>query len=243
MIAILQKEITSFFSSLIGYISIAVFLLILGLIMWVFPDYSILNYNYASLDQLFTIAPMVFMFLIPAITMRTFAEENQSGTIEWLSTKPLTDYDIVIGKYLACVVLLILALIPTLLYYYSVYQLGAPVGNIDSGQVMGSYIGLFFLGASFIAIGIFASTLSKNQIVSFVIACFLCFVFYYAFYFLSKLPVFFGRYDDLVEQLGIDFHYTSISRGVIDTRDIIYFISVIAIFLILSKTALQKSKG
>ena len=242
MIAILRKEISGFFSSFIGYISIGVFLILLGLMMWVFPDYSILSYNYASLDQLFMIAPVIFMFLLPAITMRTFSEEHQAGTIEFLVTKPVTDLGIILGKYFASLVLLILTLLPTLIYVYSVYELGSPKGNIDLGQVAGSYIGLFFLGACFAAIGIFASTLSKNQIVAFVLACFLCFFAYWAFLYLSKLPVFSGKIDGLIEQLGIDYHYRSISKGVIDTRDILYFISFISIFILLTKGALNRQK-
>ena len=242
MLAIYRKEIFVFFSSLIGYISIAVFLLLLGLVMWVFPDYSILNSNYASLDQLFLIAPLVFMFLVPAITMRSFAEEHQAGTIELLMTKPLRTWEILLGKYLASLTLVVLALLPTILYYYSLVQLGAPKGNIDGGQVLGSYIGLIFLSGCFVAVGLFASSMSKNQIVSFVIAIFLCFFTYWAFYYLSKLPVFFGRWDDVVERIGIEYHYTSISRGVLDTRDLIYFLSFIGIFLMLSKSVLEKQK-
>lgn len=242
MWAIYRKEIFVFFSSLIGYISIGVFLLLLGLVMWVFPDYSILNSNYASLDQLFLIGPLVFMFLVPAVTMRSFAEEHQSGTIELLMTKPVSIWAVIGGKYLASLTLVALALLPTLIYYYSIYQLGAPKGNIDSGQVLGSYIGLLLLGGCFVAVGLFSSALSKNQIVSFVIAIFVCFFSYWAFYYLSKLPVFFGRWDDVVERFGIDYHYESISRGVLDTRDLIYFISFIGIFLLMTKAVLDKQK-
>lgn len=242
MWSIYKKELSTFFSSLIGYIVIGVFLINMGLFMWVFADYSILNYNYASLDQLFSIAPMIFMFLIPAITMRSFAEENQTGTIELLTTKPVRDSEIILGKYLACLTLVIFAILPTLIYYYSVYQLGSPKGNLDSGAIMGSYIGLVFLGACFVAIGLFASSLSNNQIVAFILATFLCFFFHWAFYFLSKLPIFVGRLDDIIQKTGIDYHYNSISRGVIDTRDLIYFISVIALFIFLTQTVLLRRK-
>ena len=242
MLSIFSKEINTFFSSFIGYIVIGVFLALTGLMMWVFPDYSLLNYNYASLDQLFEMAPIIFMFLIPALTMRSFAEENQTGTIELLATRPITDLAIVLGKYFACLVLVLFALLPTLLYYYTVYQLGDPVGNLDSGAIMGSYIGLLFLGGAFVAIGLFASAITDNQIVSFVLATFLCFFLYWGFFFLSNLPIFVGKVDDVVQMIGIDYHYRSISRGVIDTRDVIYFLSVIGVFIMLTLTALGKRK-
>ncbi len=242
MWSIFLKEINTFFSSLIAYIVIGVFLVILGLVMWVFPDTSLLNYNYASLDQLFDLAPIIFMFLIPALTMRSFAEENQTGTIELLTTKPLSDFAIIFGKYLACTVLLSIAVFPTLIYYYTVYQLGSPPGNLDSGAIMGSYIGLILLGQVFVAIGVFASSISNNQIVAFMLATFLCFFFYWGFNYLSRLPFFVGRTDDLVQMLGIDYHYFSISRGVIDTRDVLYYFSLSAIFLLLTYLVLQRRK-
>ncbi len=239
---IYKKELTLFFSSLIGYIVIGVFLLTLGLIMFVFPDMSLLNHNYATLSQLFGIAPMIFLFLIPAITMRSFAEENQSGTIEFLLTKPLSDLEIIGAKYLSSLTLVVIAILPTILYFYTVYELGAPRGNIDVGAVIGSYLGLLLLAACFVAIGLFASVMTDNQIVSFITATFLCFIFYYAFYLLSKLPIFVGRMDSFVQRLGIDYHYSSISRGVIDSRDVVYFLSMIALFLFLSMFFLQKKR-
>lgn len=239
---IFKKEVSVFFSSLIGYIVIGVFLLILGLVMFVFPDFSLLNYNYASLDQLFGIAPLIFLFLIPAVTMRSFAEENQSGTIELLVTKPVKDYEIVLGKYFACLALVVLALLPTLLYLWTVYELGSPRGNIDLGAAFGSYIGLFLLAACFVAIGIFASVVTDNQIVSFIVATFLSFIFYYAFFLLSRLPMFVGKWDVFVQKLGIDYHYASISRGVLDSRDIIYFLSIIILFVVFTLGILQKRK-
>lgn len=242
MLTIFLKEINNFFSSLIGYIVVGVFLGILGLIMFVFPDTSLLNYNYATLDQLFDIAPMVFVFLIPAVTMRSFAEENQTGTIELLATRPLSDLQIVLGKYFASLALVVFALLPTVLYYITVYQLGSPKGNLDSGAIMGSYIGLIFLAATFVAIGIFASSLTNNQIVGFILATFLCFLFYWAFLFISTLPVFVGRVDDIVQMIGIDYHYTSISRGVIDSRDVIYFVSLISVFIAMTVTSLERRK-
>lgn len=229
--AIFIKEINAFFSSLIGYIVIGTFLVLMGLLMWVFPEYSILDSNYATLDTLFYVAPMVFVFLIPAVTMRTLAEEKQNGTIELLATRPISDWQIVGGKFLASFMLVVFALLPTIIYYISVYRLGAPQGNIDSGGTLGSYIGLFFLAGAFVAIGVFSSSLTNNQIVAFVLATFLCFFVYLAFGFLSRLPIFFGKIDDIVQSIGIEYHYNSISRGALDTRDIIYFLSVIALFL------------
>lgn len=242
MLSIFQKEINSFFSSLIGYIVIGVFLVVLGLVMWVFADTSILSYNYASLDQLFSMAPMIFMFLIPAITMRSFAEEQQTGTIELLVTRPLHDLEIIFGKFFANLTLVIFAILPTLLYYYTVYQLGSPKGNLDSGAIIGSYIGLVFLAGAFVAIGLFASSLTQNQIIAFILATFLCFIFYWGFWFFSKLPVFVGKGDDIVQMIGIDYHYNSMSRGVIDSRDVIYFLSLIGIFVTMTMTSLERRK-
>lgn len=242
MLAIFRKEINLFFSSLIGYIVVGVFLIILGLFLFVFPDTSLLNYGFASLDPLFDMAPNIFVFLIPAITMRTFAEEQQSGTIELLVTRPISDWQIIAGKYLASLLLVVFALIPTVLYYYSIYDLGAPRGNLDSGGIMGSYIGLFFLAAGFVAIGVFASSITQNQIVAFLLATALCFWFYWGFDYLSRLPVFVGKGDDVVQMMGMLYHYDSLSRGVIDSRDVIYFLSMSGFFLFLSMLALERRK-
>ena len=239
---IFKKEISSFFNSLIGYLAIGVFLLIIGLFTWVFSDTSILHGRYANLDQLFSIAPFVFMFLVPALTMRTFAEEKQRGTLEFLFTKPLSDLDIILGKYFASLALVFFAILPTALFYYSVTKLGNPIGNVDGGAIFGSYIGLFFLAAVFAAIGIFASTVSSNQIVSFIIGVFLCFIMYLVFQYLSSMPFFYGKSDDIIRMFGINDHYISMSKGKIDTRDIIYFISVIGFFIYLSFVSLGKRK-
>ncbi len=236
MLSIFKKEINSFFSSLIGYIVIGVFLLFMGAFMWVFPDYSILNYGFATLHQLFDFAPWIFCFLIPAITMRSFAEETQSGTIELLATRPITDIQIILGKFFANWLLVIIALIPTLLYYYTVHQLGAPVGNIDAGEVAGSYLGLIFLAGSFVAIGLFSSSLTNNQIVAFVLGIFLCFFFYMAFDFLSTL----SSNDHFIELFGINYHYNLLSRGAVDSRDVIYFVTFITGFIFFTKTALER---
>lgn len=240
MISIFRKEINTFFSSLMAYIVISFFLIALGLVMWVFPDTSILDQNYAQLDSLFSMAPLIFIFLIPAITMKSFADEYQEGTIELLRTKPLSDWDIISGKYAAYLFLLMLILIPTTVYFYSVNQLGSPIGNLDSGAILGSYIGLFFLGAIFTAIGLFASALTKNQIIAFVLGVFLCFFCHWFFEFISGLSLFTGGLDGIVQRLGIDYHYNSISRGLIDTRDVIYFVTMIGFFLLLSWVSLQK---
>lgn len=242
MLALYRKEISSFLNSLIGYIVIVVFLAIISLFMWVFPgEMNILDAGYANIDTLFVIAPWVFMFLVPAITMRSFADERKSGTIELLLTRPLSDWQIVLAKYLAGVTLVLLSLIPTLVYYISVHFLGNPVGNIDTGGMWGSYIGLFFLASGFVAVGIFASSITENQIVSFIVAVFLCFFFYIGFDSISNLALF-GKIDALIIQLGIQEHYISMSRGVIDTRDVVYFLSLAAFFLLLTKTVLESRK-
>ncbi|SDQ00189.1 protein involved in gliding motility GldG [Mucilaginibacter sp. OK268] len=228
MLSILKKEIVSYLSSLVAYVTIGVFLLVLGLFLWVFPDSSILEYGYAGLESLFSTAPYLFMFLIPAITMRSLAEERKEGTFELLFTRPLTDWQIVLGKYLASVLLVLFALLPTLVYYFSVSTLGTPQGNIDTGAVIGSYIGLFLLGAVFAAIGLFASSITKNQIIAFTVAVFLCFFFYSGFDSLSQLL---SLQDLGLQNLGITEHYQSVSRGVLDTRDLAYFIIVTGIFI------------
>ncbi|SHM48017.1 gliding motility-associated ABC transporter substrate-binding protein GldG [Mucilaginibacter sp. OK098] len=239
MLSILKKEITSYLSSLVAYVTIGVFLLVLGLFLWVFPESSILDYGYATLDSLFGTAPYLFMFLIPAITMRSLAEERKEGTFELLLTRPLADWQIVLGKYFACLLLVLFALIPTLVYYYSVYQLGTPQGNIDIGGVIGSYIGLFLLGASFAAIGLFASSVSKNQIIAFTIAVFLCFFFYSGFDSLSQLL---SLQSLSLQDLGITEHYQSVSRGVLDTRDLAYFIILTGLFISLTLFVLNRQR-
>ncbi len=241
MIAIFKKELNHFFSSLIGYLSIGIFLLITGSLLWFFKG-GVLDYGYATLESLFNLAPVVFLILIPAVTMRSFSEEKNMGTLELLMTKPLRDIDIILGKYLAALVLVIFSILPTFIYFYSVYKLGAPVGNVDTGGVWGSYIGLLFLGASFTAIGIFCSTLSSNQIVAFILAASLCAATYWLFDIISDFPMFSNGLDYFIQQLGINAHYKSISRGIVDTRDIIYFLSVIVLFLAGTKTVLESRK-
>jgi ABC-2 type transport system permease protein len=241
MISIFKKELAGFFSSLIAYIAISAFLLVMGLFVWVFPDTSVLDFGFASLDGFFSVAPWIFIFLIPAITMRSFSEENKSGTIELLLTKPITDMEIILAKYFAGLCIALLAIAPTIFYYFSVYQLGATKGNIDSGAVIGSYIGLLFLSGSLVSIGLFASAISDNQIVAFIIGVFISFLCFAGFDSFSKLDLF-GRFDQLVAELGINEHYLSMSRGVLDSRDAVYFIGFIAVFLFSTKIVLESRK-
>lgn len=241
MLAILRKEINGFLNSLIAYLIMVIFLTGIGLFIWVFPDTNVLDYGFADLSTLFSLAPYVFMFLIPAVTMRSFAEEKKGGTMELLLTRPLTDWDIILGKYLACLLLIVFTLLPTLVYYFSVYQLGNPPGNIDSAGVIGSYTGLLLLAAVFTAIGIFASGISENQIVSFIIAAFLCFVLFAGFSSLSSLNAG-GDFAYFIAQLGIDYHYQAMSKGLIDSRNVVYFLSVIAVMLMATRLVLASRK-
>ena len=236
MIAILKKEFNSFFASPIAYLVIGVFLLLNGLFLWVFKgDFNILNAGFADLTSFFFLAPWVFLFLIPAITMKSFADEFNNGTIELLKTKPISDWQIVLGKFSASLLLVIVALIPTLTYIYTIYQLGNPAGNIDSGSTIGSYLGLLFLAATYTAIGLFTSTLSKNQIVAFILGVFITFFLFYGFDVISDSI---GN-NLTLKKLGLNEHFKSISRGVIDTRDILYFLSVTVFFLFITKTRLD----
>lgn len=229
MKAILFREIKSFFGSPIGYLVIGLFLLLNGLFLWVFDgDFNILNSGYADLNPFFTLAPWILIFLIPAVTMRSFSDEKKLGTIELLLTKPLSSWQIVNGKFLGSLCLIIFALLPTLLYVWVISTYGNPTGNIDVGSILGSYFGLLFLVSSYTAIGIFTSTLSENQIVAFLIAVFLCFLFYFGFEGLSGLN---SSLTDFVVLFGMDYHYKSISRGILDTRDIVYFMSITILFL------------
>lgn len=241
MIAIFKKEINHFFSSLIAYISMGVFFIVLALNLFIFEG-NILDSNYATLDSFFTLTPWVIVFLIPAITMRTFADEKQIGTLELLATKPISDIQIVLGKYFAALVLWLFTFLPTLIYFLAVKKLSLAEAPIDSGATWGSYIGLFFLGAVFVAIGIFASAVTTNQIVAFLTGVFMCYFMYDAFFRLSGLPIFQGQLDYVIQSLGLNAHYDSISRGVVDTRDIIYFLTVIGLFLIATRTALESRK-
>ena len=242
MLTLFIKEISGFLDSLIGYIVILVFLIVTSLFLWVLPiQFNILDYGYASLDGLFVMAPFVFLFLIPAITMRSFADEKKSGTLELIMTQPLTDLQVILAKYFAGVALVVFSLLPTLVCFFSVYQLGLPPGNIDVGGMWGSYAGLFFLGAAFVSIGIFSSSISDNQIVSFVIAVVLC-AFSYIGFDLIYTFILSGKIGLVIQSLGLSVHFASISRGVIDTRDLLYFISISVFFILATKLSLESRK-
>jgi ABC-2 type transport system permease protein len=239
MISIAKKEFYQFLSSLTGYITIILFLLVNALYLFVLKDSNIFDFGYATLSSFFDLAPWVFIFLIPALGMRSFADEFKSGTFETLKTSPLTKWQIVFGKYFAIIAVIIIALIPTLLYVFTVQSLSS-TGGIDSGAITGSYIGLFFLASVFAAITNWCSSLTSNSVIAFLLSAFACIVLYFGFSAISQLPVFTGNADYYIEMLGIDFHYRSISRGVLDTRDVIYFLSVIFIFLFATKQNLIK---
>lgn len=239
MVAIAKKELQQFFSSLAGYIALVLFLIINAIYLFVLRDSSIFELGYATLDPFFNLAPWIFIFLIPAIAMRGFSDEYKAGTFEILKTLPVTNWQIVTGKYLAVLIVIAIALIPTLLYPITIHSLSGE-GGIDSGGIAGSYIGLFFLAAVFAAISTWCSSLSSNSIVSFLFGAFMCLLLYFGFSAISKLPIFSGNADYFIDMLGIDLHYQSISRGVIDSRDILYFLSLIFLFLFAARQKIQK---
>ena len=242
MWALFKKEISGFFSSLTGYLVIVVFLLLNSLFMWIVPgQFNVIENGYATLDSLFAIAPWVFLFLVPAITMRMFSEEKRTGTLDLLYTRPVSEMQIILAKFLASWALVLFSLLPTLIYFWSVSRLGSPPGNMDVGGTWGSYIGLLFLGGIYAAIGIFASSLTGNQIVAFITAVFLSFLMYLGFEFLSGIAES-GSTVFMISRLGISYHYNSISRGVIDSRDMLYFAGVILLFIVGTRTVLQSSK-
>ncbi|TPV33315.1 gliding motility-associated ABC transporter permease subunit GldF [Paucihalobacter ruber] len=241
MKAIFIKEINSFFASPIGYLVVGIFLIINGLFLFVFKgEFNILDNGFADLSAFFVLAPWVFLFLVPAVTMRSFSEERKQGTIEVLLTKPISSFQLVFGKFLGSFTLIFIALLPTLLYVFTIWQLGNPVGNLDLAATTGSYIGLLFLAATFTAIGVFASTLSQNQIVAFIITILLCFIMLYGFDGLADLNVLNNTFK--IETLGLNYHFNSVSRGVIDTRNLIYFVSVTTVFLVFTKLNLNQIK-
>lgn len=242
MYAIFIKELNSFFSSLTGLVAAIVFLVINGLFVWVFPgELNVLDGGYATLDTLFLMAPWVFLFLVPAVAMRAFAEEKRTGTIELLLTRPITDTQLVLGKYFAVVVLVIIILLPSLIFFLSVYLLGSPVGNVDTGGTWGSYIGLFFLAAGYAAISVFASSLTQNQIVSFIVGVILSFFMYIGLESVASVYLL-KDVEHILVSLGINEHYQSLSRGVIDSRDIVYFLGLSAFFILLTRFVLQRRK-
>ena len=241
MKSIVLREIKSFFGSPIGYLVIAIFLLLNGLFLWVFDgEYNILKSGFADLSPFFTLSPWILIFLIPAVTMRSFSDERKQGTIELLFTKPLSVWQIVNGKFLGAFLLIVIAIVPTLVYVYVISSLGMPEGNIDMGSTMGSYFGLLFLVSAYTSIGIFTSTLSENQIVAFILSVFLCFIFYYGF---EGIAAYAKGFEDGVARIGMDYHFKSMSRGVLDTRDILYFVSVTVVFLSMTVFKLKSLKS
>lgn len=241
MWSICKKEWRQFFSSLTGYLAIAVFLLLMGLFLFVFPDTSILDYGFATLDKFFDLAPWVLLLLIPAITMRSFPDEFKSGTWELLQTRPLTIWQIVFGKYLASLLLALLALLPTLVYVFTIKKLSV-TGTIDTGGIIGSYIGLVMLVMVFTAIGIFCSAFTSNAVVGFLAGALGCFILYNGFEALSRIPSFKGNADYYLEQAGISYHYRSMSRGLIEVKDVVYFLSATALFLVMTGKRLKERK-
>lgn len=229
MQSLFLKEINAFFGSLTGYLVLALFLIALGLIVWVFPESSVLDYGFADLESLFSYTPYVFTFLIPALSMRAISEERKSGTWELLRTSPLSLVQIILAKYLALLALVLLAVLPTLLYAFSIIQLGDPVGNLDQAGFFGSWIGLLMIGATFAAVGLFASSLTSQQVVAFVLGVFLCFVLYFGFTALAEMLT--GEIAYWVEELSLSYHYISLSRGVVDSRDLFFLFGMIWVFL------------
>jgi len=241
MKSIVLREIKSFFGSPIGYLVIVIFLLLNGLFLWVFDgEYNILKSGFADLSPFFTLAPWILIFLIPAVTMKSFSDEKKQGTIELLFTKPLSVWQIVNGKFLGAFLLIVIAIVPTFVYVYVISSLGMPEGNIDMGSTIGSYFGLLFLVASYTAIGIFTSTLSENQIVAFILSVFLCFIFYYGF---EGIASYAKDFEEVIARVGMDYHFKSMSRGVIDTRDVLYFVSVAFLFLSFTVFKLKSLKS
>jgi ABC-2 type transport system permease protein len=230
MVSLYWKEVNAFLSNLSGYLILCVFLVSIGLIVWVFPDTSVMEYGFSDLEPLFVYTPFVFTFLIPAITMKMIAEEKKSGTWEILMTSPLSSIKIILAKYLASLTLILIAIIPTLIYYYSIVQLGDPIGNLDHAGFFGSWIGLFLIGAVFASIGIFGSSLTSHQMVAFIWGVFISFLLYFGLTALVQLNVM-SPFALLLEELSLSFHYQSMSRGVIDSRNIAYFLSVIILML------------
>ncbi|RYY90464.1 MAG: gliding motility-associated ABC transporter permease subunit GldF [Chitinophagaceae bacterium] len=238
MWSICKKELGQFFSSLTGIIAILVFLLVNGLVLFVFPN-NILDSGYATLDAYFELAPWILLFLIPAICMRSFADEYRGGTFEILRTRPLTAGQIVAGKFWGALIIVVIALLPTVVYFFTINYLAATTG-IDAGAATGSYIGLFFLAAVFTAISIFISSRTNNAVIAFILSLIACMLLYYGFHALSALAPFRGGADYYLDLLGIDAHYRSISRGVLDTRDLVYFASVALFFLFLTRQTLAQ---
>lgn len=240
--SIFKKELTSFLGSLSGYVALVLFLATSGLALWVLPDSNILDYGYASMEQFFRFTPWLLAFLIPAITMKSFSEELSQGTMEWLSTKPLSDLQIIGGKFLAAFVLVLIALLPTLIYLFSIQWLSMDGALLDYGAIAGAYIGLLLLAAGFTAIGLFCSSLTANQIISFLAAVFVCLIFYDGFGAFSRMAVFRGGADYYIAMPGMDFHFENMGRGLLDLKDVLYFLSITTLFIALNRYSLQHRK-
>lgn len=242
MFTLYIKEIKSFFNSVIGYVIIGTFLIISGLFLWVFESGdNVFANGTADIQGFFNLAPYIFLFIIPALTMRSFSEEKKAGTMELLFTKPISDIQIIGAKFLACETLLLLAILSTLIYVVTVWNLGATPGNIDLGSTLGSYLGLFLLGTIFCCIGIFASSLTSSQIVAFILGALFCFLLYVGFELIYSIDSF-GTFGAAIKKWGIADHYFSISKGVIDTRDLVYYITTSFLFLFGTWLVLLKRK-
>ncbi len=241
MLNIYFKEINSFLSSLVAYIVMAVFLVVMGLLVWVFPETNVIDYGYTDMGTFFSMAPFVLMFLIPAITMKMLAEESNTGTIEILLVKPVTTHQIILGKYFATLTLVALTILPTLVYYFSLYQLSSPVGNIDTAGIAGSYIGLFLLSAVFSALGILTSAFTKNQVVAFIAAAFVSFILFTGLNSLAGINVW-SSLSLPIAKLSLEYHYNAMSKGLLDSRDIVYFLGVSVALLYFSTLTLASKK-
>ena len=239
---IFRKELNDAFSSLTAYISIGVFIIALGLVTWILPETSLLEYDYASLDTTFEFSPWILLLLIPAISMRSFAAEKSEGTFEWITTKPISDNQIVIGKYFAALLVVVVTLMLVFVYAFTINQLGTPPGNLDDGATLGSFIGLVGLSAVFTSVGLWASSISQNQVVAFLLAVFICFFLYWGIDGLSKFPAIMGTWDDVVQRIGLAYHYQSVSRGLLSLSDMLYFISMSMLFLAACIVVLDKRK-
>lgn len=239
MFSILKKEFHSFFASPVGYLVIGLFLVLSGLFLWVIDsEFNMFDYGFADLTPFFQLTPWIFLFLIPAVTMRSFSDELRLGTLELLLARPISALSLILGKFFGALLLIILALLPTLIYVFAIDQLGNPSGNFDSGILIGSYLGLLFLAAAYTSIGIFTSMLTENQIVAFLSGALLCFLFYFGFDSLASILD-----SEWVKELSLSVHFESISRGVIDSRDLVYFLAVTAVFIGLTRVKLQSKSS
>jgi len=241
MWTIFRKEVNQFLNGLLGYMVLVIFLVATGLLFWIFPENNVLNYGFAEMGVFFNLTPLVFIFLIPAITMRSFAEEKKAGTLEWLLTKPLGEWDLLLGKFLASWFLVFLALCPTLLYFFSLWTLGSPVGNIDAAGVTGSYIGLLLLAAAFSAIGIFGSSITDNQLVAFVVSVFFCFLLYSGFGSLATINVW-SQASTVLQYISLETHYQALGKGLLELRDVAWLTSITLTMLFSTRLVLNSRK-